>query len=80
MKGFLQVLFSLDLFLLGVFLILLPWLGFWEHNFFLQKYPEMIPIALNSSVRGVVSGLGVLDIVIAGGMLRGQAGSVATHT
>jgi hypothetical protein len=80
MKGFLQLLLSLDLFLLGVLLILLPWLGFWEHNFFLQKYPELIPFVLNPSVRGIVTGLGVLDIYLAANVLRARAESIATRT
>jgi len=37
MKSLLRVLLSLDVFLLGVVLILIPWLGYWEHNFFLES-------------------------------------------
>jgi hypothetical protein len=80
MKAFLHVLLSLDIFLLGVLLILLPWLGYWDHNFFLDKYPELIPILLHPSVRGAVTGLGALDVLLAGSMLRGHADSVATRT
>ena len=80
MKSFLRVLLSLDIFLLGVILILLPWLGYWEHNYFLDKYPEMIPYLLHPSLRGAITGLGVLDVMLAGSMLRGRADSVATRT
>ena len=80
MKPFLHVLLSLDVFLLGVLLILSPWLGYWDHNFFLDKYPELIPFLLNPSVRGAVTGLGALDVLLAGSMLRGHADSVATRT
>jgi hypothetical protein len=80
MKPFLHVLLSLDVFLLGVLLILIPWLGYWDHNFFLDKYPELIPFLLNPSVRGAVTGLGALDVLLAGSMLRGHADSVATRT
>jgi hypothetical protein len=31
-------------------------------------------------MRGAVTGLGVLDILFAGNMLRGRADSVASHT
>ncbi len=79
MRVFFRVLISLDFFLLGVLLILLPWLDFWEHNFFLDKYPELIPFVLHPSLRGAVSGLGVLDIVLAGSMLRKRA-HIATRT
>ena len=80
MKSFLHVLLSLDIFLLGVLLLLVPWLGYWDHNFFLEKYPALIPILLHPSVRGAVTGLGVLDILLAGSMLRGRADSVADRT
>jgi hypothetical protein len=79
MRVFLRVLLSLDFFLLGVLLILLPWLSFWEHNFFLDKYPELIPLVLHPSLRGAVTGLGVLDVLLAGSMLRKRA-NVAPRT
>ena len=80
MKSFLHVLLTLDIFFLGVLLILIPWLGYWDHNFFLDKYPELIPFLLHPSVRGAVTGLGALDVLLAGSMLRGHADSVATRT
>ena len=80
MKSLLRVLLSMDIFLLGVLLILIPWMGYWDHNFFLDKYPGLIPFLLHPSVRGVVTGLGALDVLIAGRMLRGHADSVATRT
>ena len=80
MKSFLHVLLILDVFLLGVMLILVPWLGFWDHNFFLDKFPGLIPVILHPSVRGAVTGLGALDVLLASSMLRGRANSVATHT
>ena len=79
MRVFFRVLISLDFFLLGVLLILLPWLGLWEHNYFLDKYPELIPLVLHPSMRGAVTGLGVLDVLLAGSMLRKRA-NVATRT
>ena len=80
MKSFLRVLLSLDIFLLGVLLILFPWMGYWDHNFFLDKHPGLMPYLLHPSVRGAVTGLGALDILVAGSMLRGHADSVATRT
>jgi hypothetical protein len=80
MKSLLHVMFSLDVFLLGVLLILIPWLGYWDHNFFLDKYPGLVPILLHPSVRGAVTGLGALDVLLAGSMLRGRTNSVATRT
>ena len=80
MRPFLRVFVSLDFFLLGMLLILLPWLGYWEHNYFLDKYPEIIPYLLNPSVRGAVTGLGVLDVLLAGSLLLERANSVASQT
>jgi hypothetical protein len=80
MKSFLHVLLTLDIFLLGVLLILVPWMGYWDHNFFLDKFPELIPVLLHPSMRGAVTGLGALDILLAASMLRGRTDSVATRT
>ena len=52
-------------------LILLPWSNqYWDHNYFLGRYPELIRILLHPSMRGIISGLGVLDIIVAVGLLR----------
>ena len=80
MKSFLQVLLALDVFLLGVLLILVPWMGYWDHNFFLDRYPGLIPFLLHPSMRGAVTGLGALDVLLASNMLRGRADSVANRT
>lgn len=80
MKSFLRVLLCLDVYLLGVLLIMVPWMGYWDHNFFIDKYPGLIPILLHPSMRGAVTGLGALDILLATRMARGRADSVATRT
>jgi len=80
MKSLLRILLSLDVFLLGVVLIMIPWLGYWDHNFFLDKYPALIPFMLHPSVRGAVTGLGALDVMLAGNILRGRTSSVATRS
>jgi hypothetical protein len=53
-------------------LLFLPWFGLWDRNYFLGHYPILRPFMLHPSVRGVITGLGVLDIVVAAGMLRRQ--------
>jgi len=80
MKSFLRVLLTLDIFLLGVLLIMIPWLDYWNQNFFLDKFPVLIPILLHPSVRGAVTGLGTLDIFLASNMLRGRADAVDGRT
>ena len=68
-----RVLCTLFLFELGVILLFLPWLSLWDRNYFLSHYPSLRPFLLNPSVRGVITGLGALDIVVAAGMLRRQS-------
>jgi len=60
-----SVLWLLVLFELGVVLILLPWLQVWESNYFLGQYPALRPILLHPSLRGVITGLGALDLALA---------------
>ena len=67
MNRFLRVVLIL---LCGVLLVYIPWSYTWERNYFLNRYPALIPYLLNPSVRGAITGLGVLDIVLAGGLLR----------
>lgn len=70
MNRVLRVLWSLLLFELGVLVAILPWLIFWEHNYFIERYPDLIPYLLNPFLRGAISGLGVLDIGIAASLIR----------
>ncbi|HEY4837473.1 MAG TPA: hypothetical protein VIH72_02630 [Candidatus Acidoferrales bacterium] len=68
---FLRVIIVLVLFELGILLVFLPWsTQYWDHNFFLSRYPELIQILLHPAVRGFISGLGILDIIVAINLLR----------
>jgi len=66
---FLSVLSSL---MVGLVLLVAPWTtattpvtgGLWEANYLLQ-YPAVRMVLLNPFVRGTVSGLGLVNIVIA---------------
>lgn len=60
-----NVLWLLVLFELGVILVFLPWLQVWESNYFLSLYPWLRPFLLHSSLRGAITGLGALDILLA---------------
>jgi hypothetical protein len=57
---------------MGALLLYLPWSGYWEQNYFLSHFPSLMPIVLHPSFRGVVSGVGVLDILIAFGWIGSQ--------
>jgi hypothetical protein len=54
---------------LGIQLIVIPWLDLWERNYFLERYPQLIPVLLNPFLRGAVTGLGLLDVWIAAGWM-----------
>ena len=57
---------------MGALLLYLPWSSFWEQNYFLVHFPALVPVLLHPSVRGLVSGLGVLDIFVAVGLLQSR--------
>ena len=59
---------------MGALLLYLPWSVYWEHNYFLSHYPSLIHIVLHPSFRGVVSGIGVLDILLAIGWMGSRSG------
>lgn len=58
----LSVVFSL---LVGSFLVVAPWTGFWEGNYLLAPHPVLRMVLLNPFVRGSVSGLGLVNILLA---------------
>jgi hypothetical protein len=60
-----SLLWLLILFELGIVLVFLPWLQVWESNYFLGQYPMLRPYLLHPSLRGAITGLGALDIVLA---------------
>ncbi len=54
---------------MGALLLYLPWSIYWEQNYFLSHYPSIMHIVLHPSFRGAVSGIGVLDILLAVGWI-----------
>jgi len=50
---------------LGLIIVVLPWLHFWDENRLLALIPGLAPLLLNGVARGMVSGLGLLNIWIA---------------
>jgi hypothetical protein len=44
----------------GLILVVAPWSGFWEHNFFVARVPALEPLLSNLFVRGGVSGVGAI--------------------
>ncbi len=59
------MLFILFCFELGLMLITLPWMNAWDLNWFATVSPRLRGIWMNTYFRGGLSGIGVLNIVIA---------------
>jgi hypothetical protein len=68
---FLSVLSSL---LVGVVLALAPWTPLWEVNYLLQPHPSLRAVVLSPYVRGAVSGLGLVNMLLAFYELREALG------
>jgi hypothetical protein len=46
----------------GLLLLVLPWSGFWEQNYFVLAWPPLAEWLRNDYTRGAVSGLGVVNL------------------
>jgi hypothetical protein len=51
--------------LVGVVLALVPWTTLWDANYLLQPHPLLRAVALHGLTRGAVTGLGLVNIVLA---------------
>ncbi len=49
----------------GVLVFLLPWSKFWDRNPLFVAYPDLGSFVAHGAVRGIVSGLGLLNLWIA---------------
>jgi hypothetical protein len=49
---------------IGLFLLIFPWTGYWDTNFFSALIPDWRQYWDNMYVRGAISGFGVLDLYI----------------
>ena len=48
----------------GLLLVLVPWSAFWDHNYFANTLPGLRQVVSNNYVRGAVSGLGVVNLLM----------------
>ncbi len=51
--------------LVGLVLIVAPWTPFWDANYLIQPHPLLKAIVLSVFTRGAVSGLGLVNILLA---------------
>ena len=52
-------------FLVGIILAIAPWTSLWDANYLLSPYPMLRTVLLSAFTRGTVSGLGIVNIVLA---------------
>jgi hypothetical protein len=51
--------------LVGVILAVAPWTALWDANHILSPYPALRSVVLSSFTRGAVTGLGLVNILLA---------------
>ncbi len=59
-----QIVYIVYSFEVGLFLLVLPWMYFWDNNVIVFAYPYIRPIVSNAFLKGAVLGLGIVNIVI----------------
>ena len=62
MASFLSVSSSL---LVGIILVVAPWTALWDTNYLLNPHPALRAFVLSAFTRGTVTGLGLVNIVLA---------------
>jgi hypothetical protein len=80
MNRLLRVILLLIWIELGFVLILVPWSEAWEMNYFLFQYPVLGFVLKNAFFRGAVSGLGVVNVLMALETFRRRAPAAVTRT
>jgi hypothetical protein len=65
---------------LGLALILVPWTEYWETNYLLYQYPALGFFLKNPFLRGAISGLGFMNVLLALEGFRHRADAAATRT
>jgi hypothetical protein len=64
----------------GLALILVPWSDIWETNYFLYQYPALGLFLKNAFLRGAISGLGFMDVLLSLEAFRRRTASIASRT
>jgi hypothetical protein len=65
---------------LGLALILLPWSEIWENNYFLYQYPALGLVLKSSFLRGAISGLGFMNVLLSLEGFRHRSSAAASRT
>jgi hypothetical protein len=79
MKQIVRVPILLVWLLLGLALILVPWSDIWDTNYFIYQYPGLGLIAENTFLRGIVSGLGFMNVLLSLESFRRRTSSASNR-
>jgi hypothetical protein len=66
--------------LFGMALILVPWSDLWDTNYFLYHYPVLGIFVKNPFLRGTISGLGFMNVLMSLEAFRHTDAAVARRT
>jgi len=77
MNRFLRVLLLLFWVAFGLALILVPWSTIWDSNYYLYQYPSLGLFLKNAYLRGAVSGLGFMNVLLSLEAFRHGTSSLA---
>jgi hypothetical protein len=66
--------------MLGLALILAPWSDAWESNYFMYQYPGLAFFLKNLYLRGAISGLGFMNILLSLESFRHRPAAEASRT
>jgi hypothetical protein len=65
---------------LGLILILVPWSDLWETNYLFYQYPTLGMLLKNPFLRGAISGLGFMNVLLSLEAFRRRVVTVASRT
>ena len=81
MNRIVRVLILLLWLVLGLALILVPWSDIWETNYFLYQYPALAILFLkNPFLRGAISGLGFMNVLLSLESFRRRTTAIVNRT
>ncbi|HKV05288.1 MAG TPA: hypothetical protein VJO53_09305 [Candidatus Acidoferrales bacterium] len=64
----------------GLALILVPWSEIWDTNYFLYQYPALGVFLKNPYLRGAISGLGFMNVLLSLEAFRHRTAGVASRS
>jgi hypothetical protein len=65
---------------LGLILILVPWSDLWETNYLFYQYPALGLLLKNPFLRGAISGLGFMNILLSLEAFRRRVPTIASRS